>query len=238
MICGHVADPGSYSDHQRDSRWTAFHRAPYMTFDISAIRPLVQQILNAPDTDFATISARRIRKQLPELTDSLTPETLKEHKRVIDAIIAEEFDNYIAAHPRPDDDDAEEDSAEEDSEPSSRKRKQEDSDGEADDDIDDAPSPKKKAKSAASTTMSDAEMARQLSNELNGRERRSTARGGKKAAAGGAAKKAAKRGSRAKKSAATVEDSDSDGTGTPAPKPKKASSGGAKGGFGREFALR
>ncbi len=216
--------------------------------DISAIAPLVREILTRPETDLSTITARGVRKLLPELDESLTPSFLKENKEELEEMIAAEFERIS-----PDGGSGSEEGQEEDDgkEERTHKRKRNESDGEDDDedendeDEDEVASPKKKPKKAApkkaspkkSEVLSDAELARQLSQEINGRERRSTARGGRKAA-NGAAKP--KRGGRTKKSAATV-DSDSDAEGSPSKKPKvkKASTGGgAKGGFAKEHALR
>ncbi|KAF8908038.1 hypothetical protein CPB85DRAFT_1376469 [Mucidula mucida] len=215
--------------------------------DISAIAPLVREILTRPETDLSTITARGVRKLLPELDESLTPSFLKENKEELEEMIAAEFERISPDGGSGSEEGQEEDDGEEER---THKRKRDESDGEDDDedenddDDDEVASPKKKPKKAApkkaspkkSEVLSDAELARQLSQEINGRERRSTARGGRKAA-NGAAKP--KRGGRTKKSAATV-DSDSDAEGSPSKKPKvkKASTGGgAKGGFAKEHAL-
>jgi len=76
--------------------------------------------------------------------------------------------------------------------------------------------------------LSDAELARKLSSEINGRSTRT----GRKSRGGSAT---GKKGSRAKKSAATVVDSDDDSD--EIGKSKKSSGGTAKGGFAKEFAL-
>ncbi|KAF9039439.1 SWIB-domain-containing protein [Hymenopellis radicata] len=215
-----------------------------MSLDLSAIAPLVRVILTRPETDLSTITARGVRKQLPELDESLTPSFLKENKEELEEIIAAEFER-ISPHGGSG---SEEGQEEDDEEERTHKRKRDESDGEEDDEDendedDEVASPKKKPKKATpkkaspkkSEVLSDAELARQLSHEINGRERRSTARGGKKAANGVAKPK---RGGRTKKSAATV-DSDSEAEGSPSKKPKakRASTGGARGGFAKEHAL-
>ncbi|KAJ3514796.1 hypothetical protein NLJ89_g2165 [Agrocybe chaxingu] len=118
----------------------------------------------------------------------------------------------------------------------SRKRKQEDDyeNGVPDEDeegagMEDVTPPPKKPKKASKNgrELTDAELARKLSSELN--NSRST-RTGSKARGGTGTKK----GGRSKKSAATVDSEDDSDDGS---KKKKKSSSGAKGGFAKEFAL-
>lgn len=200
-----------------------------MAFDFGSLEPRIHEILSAPGTDLATISAKRVRRQLLELDPSLTPEFLKENKEDVDAIIAAVFEKVSrgqggdAAG-----EDVEQATAEE---MTSRKRKSEDEDEAPDEgDEEEAPQrsrPPKKAKKSGKNgrELSDAELARKLSTELNGRSTRTGAKG----RGGSAGKKA----TRTKKSAATVDSDESDDGGK-----KRKSSGGAKGGFGKEFALR
>ena len=200
-----------------------------MSFDFSSLEPHIYQILSAPGTDLSTISAKRVRRQLIELDPTLTVEFFKDHRDEVDAVIGSVFESVSGAqgtgdHPR----------KAYATEEESLKRKDHASDfpeesAEAAEE-EGSPPPKKVRKVGKNGRgLSDAELARKLSSEINGRSTRtgSKARG---SSAGG------KKSSRAKKSAATVDsDDDSDGIG----KRKKSSGGGtAKGGFAKEFALR
>jgi upstream activation factor subunit UAF30 len=221
-----------------------------MAFNFRTLVPKIQQILSAPDTDLESISAKRVRRQLPQLDPALTPEFLKANRETVDAIIQEVYSQLSAQahqeqegrHPQ-----------EHESDPSETDTKHS-GDGEEyyyDDDDDDGvdreeegeeeaeePVKKKvktktktKTKTAKKATDSDAKLARQLSNEINGRPTRR-----------GSASK-----SRAWKSAAMIdsdEDEDEDGS-SPRKKRKRSSAaagggggGGAKGGFAKEFLLR
>ncbi|KAF9049901.1 SWIB/MDM2 domain-containing protein [Panaeolus papilionaceus] len=201
-----------------------------MAFDFAILEPRIHGILSAPGTDLSTISAKRVRRQLLELDSSLTPEFVKEHKGTIDTIIASVFAQVsaeqIANGGDADVKDEYEDDEDETQDSSSRKRKQDD-----DEDDDEASPPPKKSKKSAKKgqELSDAQLARKLSSEINGRSTRGVK--------GGRAAPAPKR-SRAKKSAATVDsDEGSDDDGTSKRKKKSAGSGGAKGGFAKEFTL-
>jgi upstream activation factor subunit UAF30 len=104
---------------------------------------------------------------------------------------------------------------------------------EVDEDDDDAPSPPpKKARKATKKELSDAELARQLSSEINGRTRRSGTGNGS----------VAKKGNRKmKKSADFIDTDDSDDNEGGAKKKKRKSGtkgGRAKGGFAKEYLLR
>jgi upstream activation factor subunit UAF30 len=196
-----------------------------MSFDFSSLEPQIYQILSAPGTDLSTISAKRVRRRLIELDPALTVEFFKEHREEVDAVIASVFENVSGTQgtgdsPRT----AREDSFKQEDQAS-------DFPEEGAEAAEESSPPRKKARKVGKNGrgLSDAELARKLSSEINGR---STRTGGK--GRGGPA--AGRKGSRAKKSAATVDsDDDSDGIG----KRKKSSSGGtAKGGFAKEFALR
>ncbi|KAF9565587.1 SWIB-domain-containing protein [Agrocybe pediades] len=228
-----------------------------MAFDFGTLEPRIHQILSAPGTDLATISAKRVRRQLLETDPNLTAEFLKENKEEVDRIIASVFervsgggddDEGSAEPPETDGIEQQAGGGEDNGQTSSRKRKQEEGDeGEGeyqesatpeDEDADSSskpsPPPAKKQKKSGKNgrELSDAELARKLSSEINGRATRTGTKGR------GAAT-ATKKG-RAKKSAATVDsDDDSDEDGKRKTKKKKSSpsSGGAKGGFGKEFAL-
>ena len=201
-----------------------------MPYDFDSLEPHIHQILSAPGTDLSTISAKRVRRQLLELDLSLTAEFLKENKDEVDAVIASVFEKVSGIQGTGDDSKA---AFAADSREKSCKRKEQESDfpdeAEEDEEEEGSPPPKKLKKTGKNGRgLSDAELARKLSSEINGR---STRTGGK--SRGGST--AGKKGSRAKKSAATADsDDDSDGIG----KRKKSSGGTAKGGFAKEFALR
>jgi upstream activation factor subunit UAF30 len=194
-----------------------------MSFDISSLEPQIRDILSAPGTDLSTISAKSVRRKLLEADPRLTADFLKEHKQKVDAVIGSVFEAVSAeaggveAPPEP-----------------KRKRtngtvkveEQVEEDGEEEDE---APTPPpKKSKKGVKKELSDAELARQLSDQINGRARRS-----------GAANGSSTKKKRAHKSADFV-DSDSDGDGVSSTKKKKRKSGGggAKGGFAKEYSLR
>ncbi|TFK44876.1 hypothetical protein BDQ12DRAFT_40483 [Crucibulum laeve] len=208
-----------------------------MSFDFTTLEPQIHQILSAPGTDLTTISAKRVRRQLLESNPSLTAEFLKENKEDVDAVIASVFEKVSAAEGANGNAD-DEDSVPEPRAPS-RKRKQEGEDvlDDVDDEEDDEETPPpKKAKKARKNgqELTDAELARKLSSEINSRSLRAAGK------SRGSSNGSAKRGSRAKKSAALVDSDDSDDAdgGNKKKHRKKASGGGgAKGGFAKEFAL-
>jgi len=196
-----------------------------MSFDFSSLEPRIYQILSAPGTDLSTISAKRVRRRLIELDPTLTVEFFKENREEVDAVIASVFEDVSGVQGTEDNSRTDE----------SYKRERQASDfpeegAEAAGD-EDSPPPKKMRKVGKNGRgLSDAELARKLSSEINSR---STRTGGKSRGGAGAA---GKKGPRAKKKSAITVDSgdESDGIG----KRKKSSSGGtAKGGFAKEFAL-
>jgi upstream activation factor subunit UAF30 len=209
-----------------------------MAFDFGSLEPHIHQILSAPGTDLSTISAKRVRRQLVEFDPSLTPEFLKENKDDVDKVIASVFEKVSGGLGGETPSDGVESAADE---TKPRKRKQEDDEGAVNDDDaaeEHSPPTKKPKASKNGRELSDAELARKLSSEINSRSTRTGAKG-----RGGAT--AAKRGSRAKKSAATVDsDEDSDAGTTRSTRRKKSTPAtsttrtGAKGGFQKEFALR
>lgn len=210
-----------------------------MAFDFASLEPHIHQILSAPGTDLSTISAKRVRRQLLELDPSLTAEFLKENKDDVDAIISSVFEKVSGGQGGDTASDGVEPPAEK-----SRKRKQEDDEDAADDDDGDitegSSPPAKKSKKASKNgrQLSDAELARKLSSEINSHSTRTGVKARGSTASG-------KKGSRAKKSAATVDsDEDSDAGTAKKTRRKKSTattatpSTGAKGGFAKEFALR
>ena len=198
--------------------------------DIDALEPQIWRILSAPDTDLTTISAKRVRRQLLEIEPSLSPAFLKENKEGLDAIIArvfdqvsdgmagrgsEEGDEMVLARNRP---------------VTKRKRKSEhERYAEADNDDDGvsaslSPKKTKKAIKKSERQLTDAEIARQLSSEINGRSRRSTVANVRMGTNGSSRK------GRGIKSSELVETDEENG--------EKRGGGKAKGGFAKEYALR
>ncbi|KAJ2916795.1 hypothetical protein MD484_g3660, partial [Candolleomyces efflorescens] len=211
-----------------------------MAGNLDYLEPKVGQILRAPGTDLATISAKRVRKQLLDLDPSLTAEFLKEHKDEIDSIIARVFEQVSAENAATNGVVGDDDSSDREGSSTSRKRHRDGHsrnghDDEEEDDDEDRPArpPAKKAKKSAKNgqKISDAELARKLSNEINGRPSRTGGKSSTKA-------RPAKSG-RSKKSSETVDsDGESGDDGERKPKKKAGSSGGgARGGFGKEFTL-
>ncbi|EMD33109.1 hypothetical protein CERSUDRAFT_142690 [Gelatoporia subvermispora B] len=198
-----------------------------MSFDASKLEPQIREILTAPGTDLSTISAKRVRKQLVEQDTSLTSELVKERKEEIDKVIARVFEEVSAAAGGVGGEEAE------GSEVGSKRKRNEDADMEStngnndegeeeQDEKDDVPVKKtKKARKVA--TAHDEEIARQLSQELNGRPRSSRATTTKGTKKGGRSK--------ARKSAATVDD-DADASGSEKPQKKRGG-----GGLNKEYTL-
>jgi upstream activation factor subunit UAF30 len=201
-----------------------------MVFDFGSLEPRIYQILSAPGTDLTTISAKRVRRQLLELDPTLTPDFLKEHKVVVDEVIASVFEKVSGEV------NAEADEASQKIGLKSRnKREEEDGAFQEDYTVDDGgeeegSTPPKKSKKGSRQEQADAELARKLSSEINGRSTRTSGKG----------RAVAKRGSRGKKSAATVDSDDDDIHEEGGKKPRKRSTNGsgAKGGFAKEFSLR
>jgi upstream activation factor subunit UAF30 len=210
-----------------------------MTFEFNTLEPQILQILSAPGTDLATISAKRVRRQLLEADPTLTPEFLKENKEDVDFVIGRVFEKVSKGVNVGGSEEVEDTETEPLEREESRKRKQDYDSGnggeeEDEDDEDGTPSPKK-AKKARKKELSDAELARKLSNEINGRSRRTTNKG--RSSSNGTPKK----GGRARKSAATVDsdgESSDEGGGKKPNKRKPGRTGAAKGGFAKEYALR
>ncbi|KAJ3575061.1 hypothetical protein NP233_g1347 [Leucocoprinus birnbaumii] len=182
-----------------------------MSLDVSALEPTIRAILSAPGVDLATISAKRVRKQLMGADPALTPEIVKEHKDEIDSLISQVFEEISGTQQDSDDED----------DTQSNKRKKGDEE-EGDEDVEQERKPPKKKKAKGGQEESDAKLARKLSNEINGR----ATRGAGKSRSNGSTKK----GGRSKKSASTI-DSDDEGDGEG--KKKKR----AGGGFGKEYNL-
>jgi upstream activation factor subunit UAF30 len=205
-----------------------------MDFDIHNLEPHIRRILSAPGTDLSTISAKRVRKQIVELEPSLTHEFLRQNREAVDGVITRVFE---AVTEEVGGFEVRSQGSEEGADRASvpRKKRKEKPDLDEFEDDDETPPPKKPKKGVNARTLSDAELARQLSSEINGRSRRSST-GVRARTTNGSAKK----GSKKKKSAALVEsdgdESDEDDD-SGKPKPKRKSTGTAKGGFAREYFL-
>ncbi|KAL0955833.1 hypothetical protein HGRIS_002035 [Hohenbuehelia grisea] len=215
-----------------------------MGFDFATLEPHVRSILTTPGTDLETISAKRVRRQLVEYDSSLTEEFLKEHKGAVDAVIASVYETVREEAAGVSGNGGADDGGGGDTEGSSaggsQKRKYETDEDDVgaggDDDEDESATPPVKPKpKKTKRELSDAELARQLSSEINGSTRRSAGRG---KTTNGAPKKA-----RQRKSAAVV-DSDGESDGEAEKKKKRrrikaasAAGGTAKGGFAKEYAL-
>lgn len=185
-----------------------------IAFDLEALKEPITRILSAPGVDLSTITAKRVRKQLlQDASLGLTSEGLKVRREEVDRLITQIYE--VVCQEAPDDGDSkrkredEEDGVDEQAEGS-------ESGGDAEEES--KPRPKKKGKKTVEE--SDAALARKLSSEINGRSRR----------AASSPKKAKRR----VKSSATV-DSEDDGDGVEGKKKKR--SGGARGGFAKEFTL-
>lgn len=200
-----------------------------MNFNLEDLRGPITSILTAPGVDMGTISAKRVRKEL--LTDTglgLTARELKERRTEVDEMISKIYENVRRQVQEADE--------------SKRKRDGETDEGTEQDDREDAPEepetgeepnedddekppPPKKKKRAKQSVEADAELARKLSSEINSRSRRGASNGAP----------ATPRKRRTKKSAKTVDSGDEDENDE---KPKKKRSGGARGGFAKEYILR
>ncbi|KAF5380549.1 hypothetical protein D9615_004708 [Tricholomella constricta] len=211
-----------------------------MTFDFTTLESPVYEILSAPGIDLTTISAKSVRRQLLKDVPSLTPDFLRENRDAINLVINRVFESVNAAQGGEGSNDVEETQVPEASESRKRKKKVDaegDSEAEVKYEEEKAAPPSKKAKKLSKNELSDAELARQLSDELNGRSRRTSSK------SRGNLNGSAKKGAKAKKSAAIVDSDfdsgDEDGERKRA-KPKKKSIGGggsAKGGFAKEYSL-
>lgn len=193
---------------------TSSSAAPATAFDLEALKEPITRILSAPGVDLETISAKRVRKQLlQDASLGLTSEGLKVRREEVDKLITQIYE-AVSQEAASDD---------------GSKRKRED-EGDGDDEpvsepsgnAEEEPKPRPKKKGKKTVEQSDAELARKISSEINGRSRRAAA-----------SPKKSKR--RVMKSSAIV-DSEDDGDDVEGKKKKRG--GGAKGGFAKEFTLR
>ncbi|KAL0581344.1 ERAD-associated protein [Marasmius crinis-equi] len=203
-----------------------------MDFDFSSLAPLVQQILSAPGTDLGTISAKRVRRELLALDPSLTPEFLREYKDQVDEVITNVFGQVSGRNEDNDGATAE----------SNRSQSPDDEEEEGDEEAEEdrkSKSPKKSGKAKKNgSEMTDAQLARKLSSEINGRS--SSRRSGPGKATGrGSSNGTPKKGKKqTRKSAAMVDSDDEDASGEEGgKKTRKKRSTPAKGGFAKEYML-
>lgn len=222
---------------------------------VDFLEPYIRRILSAPETDLKTISAKRVRRQLVDQPEhpAISEEYVKANKDDIDLLIASVYESVnetLGAGANG-------------TETGKRKREDED-DGELNGAEGDegyaayASSPPAKAspKSKPRKTkggLTDEELARQLSEELNGRSARTSRSGGKAPTNGSKAKKGAGRSPKKGKKSAEEVDSDLDDAADEEASTTRRSTrkqttkrksggggggGGAKGGFQKEFVLR
>ena len=172
---------------------------------VASLQPLIRQILQSPDTDLSTISAKRVRRQILELDASITEEFIRANKDEVDALIANEFE-YVNGTSN---------SVPPKAEPPVEKRKRESTSN------DDATHVARRSPHS----MTDEELARQLSSEINKPDVRATRQ----------SRPSTSRRQPKKSKAHAESDNDDDDE----PKRKKRSQGGgARGGFAKEFELR
>ena len=233
----------------------ALHYA--MSVDFAALETYITQILTSPNTNLDKISAKAVRKRLPELDASLTGEVLEmeENKGRIKELIGVVFERVRSQTAQEEGDntkeEGDEDSAEEDGEDEERATEPQSSPGPSL-----AAKPKTTTQKKKKTEVSDAELAKKLSSELNSNSRSSrrstTSTSTSKTSK---TKNASPRKQKKAKSAAMIdsdseiEDEDEEGAGEPGGKKKTkkakrktptttAEGGGAKGGFKKEYVLR
>lgn len=215
---------------------------------VSSLEPTIHSILRAPETDLQTISAKRVRKLIPELRSDISPDFVKANKEEINELIEKIYGTLIEANK------LEQRNISELPALTSSKRKREDTPEEDEEENPDYDSqddreedqgydskPAVRASKPRSSELADEAYARQLSSELNQRPSR-TGRNNVKT------KKSSTKASKSKKSRSQISDSDEDenevdGNTTTKKKAsrlkkKRNGTGEAKGGFAKEFALR
>lgn len=206
-----------------------------MSFNLEDLEGPITHILTAPGVDLSTISAKGVRQKLLEdAALGLTARGLKERRTEVDAMISSIYE-VVSRQAQTDeskrkreegtDEGTEQEEQGEDTE--DQDDAVEEHDGEASEEEDVKVPTKKKKGAAKSVEEADAELARKLASELNSRSRRG--------ASNGVSATPKKR--KTKKSAAVV-DSGAEDDGEDEGKPKKKRSGGARGGFAKEYILR
>lgn len=208
-----------------------------MSFNLEDLEGPIMHILTAPGVDLSTISAKGVRQKLLEDTAlGLTARGLKERRTEVDTMISNIYEGVSRQaqadeskrkrEEETDEGTEQEDQGEATEEQDDQDDAAEEQDAEASEEDDVKPPTKKKKRAAKSVEEADAELARKLASELNSRSRRG--------ASNGASATPKKR--KTKKSAAVV-DSGAEDEGEDGEKPKKKRSGGARGGFAKEYIL-
>ncbi|KAI0041350.1 SWIB-domain-containing protein [Auriscalpium vulgare] len=208
---------------------------------VADLESRIHHILSAPGTDLGTISAKRVRRQL--LDDTTVPvELVKGNKSAIDDLISVVFakvseETGFQQAARADNDVGEELDAESREGSALGKRRYassgaygEEEDPEPEPERAASPPPKKKSRKSKGE-MSDAELAKMLSDELNSRPRSS--RSGATGVARGRGRGGKANGTKRRK-AKSSEMVDSGDEGSDVPKKKRAGGGG---GFSKPYAL-
>ena len=203
------------------------------------LEPRIHTILSAPGTDLSTISAKRVRRILLEQED-VPQELIKDNKQAIDELISTVFAKVSEERgfQHDGDGDAAGARAESSAEPAAahKKRRRPSLDDHGGD-----RSSAKSAKSAKPSTAGDEALARQLSEEMNGRGRasRSGAASGAPSTRGGRGRGRGRprgrgRGGKANgtRSADTIDDSGNEGSDVDESKKKRG------GGLSKEYILR
>ena len=195
------------------------------------LEPAIHKVLTAPGVDLNLISAKAVRKRLQTLDPSLTYEWMKDNRKDIDALIGEIFQSVNEAASASGSGDANGVHEDADAEGAAE--------GEGEEELEGSPKrPAKKRQKKNGQEKSDAEYARQLSNELNSRSRSSRSTVGKSKTNVG---KKGGSGKKRKPLTADTVDTDEDGSDVDSAVGKKRKArggGGAKGGFSKEYNLR
>ena len=200
----------------------------------SDLESAIRKILTAPGVDLNSISAKVVRKRLQVVVPSMTSEWMKDNKKAINAVITEIYQSVNEAASASSSGDTNGVHEEGDVEGVGEEEE------EGEEELESSPKrPAKKRQKKSGQEKSDAEYARQLSNELNGRARSSRGTTGKPRT--NASRKGGP-GKRKKPLTADTVNSDEDRSDVDSTLGKKRKSrgggGGAKGGFSKEYNLR
>lgn len=205
-----------------------------MSADVLTLEPVVYGILTAPGVDLATISAKRVRKQLSVQNPDLTDDWIRDNKAAIDVLIAKVFTQLQPLAPE---EQSEAGPSESNVSPEDTEDVEDGDDGHDDEDDMEMEEEEKKRpakKPKKNKPLTDEEYAKQLSTEINGRTRSSrSGTSAPKRTRGGKTK-----GSRRNISAATVDSDGDDDEGVGKKRKKPSGGGGARGGFSKEYVLR
>ena len=203
---------------------------------VADLEPHIHAILSAPGIDLVTISAKRVRRRLLE-EEGVPQDLIKDNKKAVDDLIAAVFARVSEEKGFQQDEEGDEggdraESAEPAPAPKKRPRASRDDHGD-----------KSSTKSAKISTAGDEELARQLSEEINGRGRSSrsgvastasSTRGGRGRGSGRGRGRGRGRGAKANgaRSADTIDDSGNEGSDGDYSKKKRG------GGLSKEYNLR